>query len=86
MKTSNVCAKRAPLIIALLSIGCASTYAHPTKSQQEFDADRAACHEKAAEATIATDNPLDTTNRGRNRVLHRCLTEKGWYKTDAASE
>lgn len=67
------------LILVGLLYGCATTYTHPTKTQEDFTRDKYECEQIATQYAAnygASGNPLiiaDETNR--------CLEQKfGWQR------
>jgi hypothetical protein len=62
--------------------GCATIWTHPTKGNQGFYADSAACEATAGQAATAND-PFGIVRR---RVYNHCMLGKGWMSRQSQSE
>ena len=71
------------LVVALflLLAGCATTWGHPTKSEQEFYADDSECESRGAGVPMGVTN-MDHAFRNAQvqRIYERCMMGKGWRK------
>ena len=73
------------LVMTLLfATSCASNpviWVHPTKSDQQWQADYEGCKAQADQAATAA-NYASIRNRVRQSTLSSCLREKGWTSQD----
>jgi hypothetical protein len=73
------------LVMTLLfAVGCASDaviWVHPTKSDQQWQADYEECKAQADQAATAA-NYASIRNRVRQSTLSSCLREKSWTPQD----
>ena len=68
----------------LVTAGCARNpviWVHPTKTDQQWQADYEECQAQAGRAATATTY-ASTRNRVRQSSLSSCLREKGWAQQD----
>jgi hypothetical protein len=65
----------------LFTAGCATEWVHPTKSDQQSQADYEECQAQAGQAATAA-NYASSRNRLRQSALTSCLREKGWAQQD----
>ncbi len=64
----------------LFTAGCATEWVHPTKSDQQWQADYDECQAQVSPAAAAATEGYARSSRGRvrSKLTNRCLREKGW--------
>jgi hypothetical protein len=62
-------------LMVLVLAGCATSWHHPSKGEQDFHKDRFACDEKATAAIPFLSGPFDDT---REEFVRSCLRARGW--------
>ncbi len=66
--------------LTLLLVGCEGTYRHATKSQADFERERAECQYEADKTTASMDAPEYSYERTSkvDSLIQQCLNLRGW--------